>query len=147
MSNQRIILVAEDNPADSLLLKRAFARAGIRYPVIFVENGQQVIDYLNQVLVAGEGDQAVPALIMVDLAMPKVGGLEVLDWVRRQPQFKPLPVIVFSGLNRPVDISRAYALGANLFLIKTSDPNQWVRVLRSVAEIHGLAEPDPCAAS
>src|SRR5262249_16278231 len=143
MSNNRIILVAEDNPSDTLLLKRGFAHAGIRLPAIFLDDGQQIIDYLKRSR-ADEtlGDESPPALIMVDLAMPKVGGLEVLAWVRQQPDFARLPVIVFSGLNRPIDISRAYALGANLFLIKTADPNQWTTVLRRLGEIYGLVESD-----
>ncbi|HYV27642.1 MAG TPA: response regulator [Candidatus Eisenbacteria bacterium] len=143
MSNNRIILVAEDNPADTLLLKRAFSQAGVRLPTVFLDDGQQIIDYLKRNH-DGEkpGEEPFPALIMVDLAMPKVGGLEVLSWVRQQPDLSRLPVIVFSGLNRPIDISRAYALGADLFLIKTADPNQWTRVLRRLGEIYGLVEPD-----
>jgi len=147
MSKSRIILIAEDNPADTLLLKRAFTRAGIRLPAIFLDDGQQVIDYLKRSRgterLDGEGR---PALILVDLAMPKVGGLEVLTWVRQEPDLKRLPVIVFSGLNRPIDISRAYALGADLFLIKTADAHQWATVLRRVGEIYGLVEPNSSSA-
>jgi CheY-like chemotaxis protein len=141
MSHTRIVLVAEDNAADTLLLKRAFSRAGFRCAIIFVENGHEVIEYLKQRLPSGDNhEEGSPALVMVDLAMPKVGGLEVLEWVRQQPCYKQLPVIVFSGLNRPIEISRAYALGANLFVIKTSNPDQWVSVWRRVGEMHGLVD-------
>jgi CheY-like chemotaxis protein len=139
VSNSRVILVAEDSPSDTLLLKRAFFRANIRNQVIFLEDGQQMIDYFKRSR-AGAMEGSSPALVMVDLAMPKVGGLEVLSWVRQQPDLSALPVVVFSGLNRPLDISRAYSLGADLFLIKTVDPNQWTRVLRRIAEMYGLME-------
>jgi CheY-like chemotaxis protein len=139
MSNSHIILVAEDSPADTLLLKRAFSRAGIGSDAIFLEDGEKVIEYLKQKSSEANG---FPALIMVDLAMPRVGGLEVLSWIRQKPNLNTLPVIVFSGLNRPIDISRAYALGADLFLIKSSDPNQWTTVLRRLAEMYGLEAAD-----
>ena len=139
MSSSRIILVAEDSPADTLLLKRAFSRAGIGLRILFLDDGEKIIEYLKQTRTAGSNVDGSPALIMVDLAMPRVGGLEVLTWVRQQLDLSHLPVIVFSGLNRPIDISRAYARGADLFLIKTSDPNQWVTVLRRLAEIYGLS--------
>jgi CheY-like chemotaxis protein len=139
VSNSRVILVAEDSPSDTILLKRAFFRANIRLPVIFLDDGQQMIDYLKRSR-AGANEGGFPALVMVDLAMPKVGGLEVLSWVRQQSELGNLPVVVFSGLNRPIDISRAYSLGADLFLIKTADPNQWTRVLRRIAEMYGLID-------
>jgi two-component system response regulator len=142
VSNSRIILVAEDSPSDTILLKRAFFRANIRIPVIFLDDGQQMIDYLTRSR-AGVNDGSSPVLVMVDLAMPKVGGLEVLGWVREQSDLGTLPVVVFSGLNRPIDISRAYALGADLFLIKTADPNQWTIVLHRIAEMYGLMEQIP----
>ena len=142
MSKSRVILVAEDNPADTLLLKRAFTRAGICLPTIFLEDGQQIIEYLKRSRETPAVEaEASPALIMVDLAMPKVGGLEVLTWVRQQPDLRRLPVIVFSGLNRPIDISRAYAMGADLFLIKTADASQWTTVLQRIGEIYRLVEP------
>ncbi|HTL56246.1 MAG TPA: response regulator [Candidatus Limnocylindrales bacterium] len=148
MGNNCVILVAEDNPADTILLKRALSGAKIRLPAIFFDDGQQIIDYLKQYRPTAKLEKEnSPALIMVDLAMPKVGGLEVLAWVRQQPDLSQLPVIVFSGLNRPIDISRAYALGADLFLIKTADPNQWTTVLQRVAEIYHLLEPDSSSAS
>lgn len=146
MSSSRIVLVAEDNPSDTFLLKRAFSKAGIGLPAVFLDDGEKVIDYLKEKCPKGQpGEEGFPALIMVDLAMPRVGGLEVLSWIRQQPGLNRLPVIVFSGLNRPVDISRAYALGADLFLIKTSDPNQWTTVLRRLGEMYCMNPVEPTA--
>lgn len=142
MSDARAILVAEDSPTDTLLLKRAFSRAGIELPITFLQDGQEMIEHLQRMRTAGGS----PTLVMLDLAMPKLGGLEVLGWIRQQPDLSRIPVVVFSGLNRPVDISRAYALGANLFLIKTTDPRQWTAVMRRLGELYGLM-PEPVVQS
>ena len=139
MNKPLAILVAEDNPNDTLFFKRAFSQAGIDGPVIFVRDGQEVIDYLS-----GEppfnqrGSYPIPKLIILDLAMPRVSGFEVLEWIRRDAAFSNIPVLAFSGIQRPTDITRAYSLGAKLFLVKTSDVSQWTAILERLAEIYGL---------
>src|SRR6266478_5318553 len=144
MNKPLAILVAEDNPNDTLFFKRAFSQAGIDGPVIFMRDGQEVIDYLS-----GEppfnqrGSYPIPKLIILDLAMPRVSGFEVLEWIRRDAAFSNIPVLAFSGIQRPTDINRAYSLGAKLFLVKTSDVSQWTAILERLAEIYGLGHAKP----
>src|SRR6266699_1280270 len=88
-ASQRVILLAEDREDEVLLLRRAFAKANLLNPLQVVPNGDEAIAYLQ-----GEGKYAnrdeypVPALVLLDLKMPRKDGFEVLDWIRRQPELK-----------------------------------------------------------
>jgi Response regulator containing CheY-like receiver, AAA-type ATPase, and DNA-binding domains len=140
--NPPSILVAEDDANDTLLFKRAFSKAAIQVPIIFLRDGEEVIDYLSgQPPFEDRLANPWPALIILDLTMPKVDGLEVLEWMRDQPQCEHIPVLAFSGVQDPTEIGRAYSLGAKFFLIKASDPTHWARVLHRILEMYGLAEP------
>jgi CheY-like chemotaxis protein len=119
MSNSGHILVAEDDTTDAFFFQRAFRRAGIPVTLNFVQDGQEVIDYLE-----GKGpftDRAshpLPQLLLLDLRMPKLDGFEVLQWIRQRPALSELVVVLFSSSDEPRDISRAYDLGANWYLVK-----------------------------
>ena len=115
------ILVAEDQPADVLLLKRAFSQVGITAPLHFVQDGQEAIDYLSgQDGFTDRQAHPLPTMMLLDLKMPRLDGFDVLGWVRQQPTLKRLPIIVLSSSNIPEDIDRAYDLGANSFIVKPS---------------------------
>jgi CheY-like chemotaxis protein len=113
------MLLVEDDPNDILLIHRAFAKASLVNPLKIVRDGEEALSYL-----AGTGDFAdrgrypLPSLILLDLKLPRKSGLEVLEWVRRQPGLKHIPVIVLTSSKESSDISRAYALGANSYLVK-----------------------------
>ena len=119
MSDSGHILVAEDDPTDAYFFQRAFTRAGIPVALHFVRDGQEVLDYLQG---AGQfADRAVyplPQLVLLDLNMPRLDGFQVLEWVRRQPGFPALQIVIFSASGEPKDIHRAYGLGANWYLVK-----------------------------
>lgn len=115
----RAILLVEDNEDDVFLMKRALKSAGILNPFSVVENGQQAIDYL-----AGAGPFAdrdrypFPAVVFLDLKLPIMSGLEVLAWIRQQPSLENLVVLVLTSSSEPSDLTRAYGLGANSYLVK-----------------------------
>jgi CheY-like chemotaxis protein len=127
--NCQCILQVEDEEADVFLLKRAFKKAGIASPVHVVTDGQMAIDYL-----AGKGafsdrkQHPLCCLVLLDLKLPKVGGLEVLAWIRGQPHLRKLVVVIFSASAQPGDIERAYHLGANSFIQKPSDPERLLEI-------------------
>src|SRR5438477_6747709 len=88
MNKSYAVLVAEDNPTDTFFFKRAFSQAGIDGPVIFVRDGQDVIDYLSgEPPFSDRLSYPIPRLIVLDLAMPRVSGFEVLEWMRRDAAF------------------------------------------------------------
>jgi CheY-like chemotaxis protein len=121
VDNHRPILHVEDSEEDVFLLQYAFGRADIHSPVHVAANGEEAIDYL-----AGKGKFAdrhsfpLPCLVLLDLKLPHKLGLEVLEWIRRQPELKALIVIILSASINEGDIQRAYDLGANAFLVKPS---------------------------
>jgi CheY-like chemotaxis protein len=113
------ILVAEDLPDDVVLLKHAFKKAGVIAPLYFVADGQEVVEYLK-------GDHPyfdrarypLPALLLLDLNMPRLNGFDVLKWIRGQSGLCRLPVVVFTSSEQPKDVNRAYEMGANSYLVK-----------------------------
>ena len=113
------ILIAEDNRDDALLIQRALRRANLINPLQVVANGEQVIQYLK-----GDGQYAdrssypLPELVLLDLQMPRVSGLEALKWIREQPEFELLPVVILTSSDQAPDARRAFELGANSYLIK-----------------------------
>jgi CheY-like chemotaxis protein len=119
------ILHVEDDPNDVCLLQRAFHKVGITNPVHVAPDGKAAIDFL-----AGSGRYAdrrkypMPCLVLLDLHLPTVPGLAVLEWIRQQPALRKLVVVVHSSLAHPTDVARAYGLGANCFLQKPSDFRQ-----------------------
>jgi CheY-like chemotaxis protein len=119
MTQSGHILVAEDDLTDAYFFQRAFKRAGIPVTLHFVRDGKEVLGYLQ-----GEGQFAdraahpLPQLLLLDLKMPRLDGFEVLEWVRKQPEFNDLQLVIFSSSGEPKDINRAYGLGANWYLVK-----------------------------
>jgi CheY-like chemotaxis protein len=134
MSQVRNILLADDDPNDVHIVKAAFDRAGYAFPFHVVPNGEQAIAYLK-----GEGKYAnrkkfpIPSLLLLDIKMPSIDGFEVLRWVRSRAEWRVLPVIVLTNSYYGPDVNRAYDLGANSFLTKPGDFNQYVGAVKQVA--------------
>ena len=117
--NELVILVAEDRPADVLLLKHAFRKAGVGVSLHFVSDGQEAVDYLNgDERFGNRAEYPLPTLLLLDLNMPRLNGFDVLDWVRHRPGLRRLVVVVFTTSDLPEDIARAYELGVNSYMIK-----------------------------
>jgi len=121
----KCILQIEDDENDVFLLQHVFQEAEITNPVHVARDGQMAIDYL-----AGVGEFAdrqkhpMPCLVLLDLNMPKLNGLEVLAWIRQQPNLRHLVVVLFSASSMPKDVAKAYELGANSYIQKPSDFHQ-----------------------
>ena len=115
----KCILHVEDDEAYAFLLQMVFERAGISNPVQVAQDGQMAIDYLaGEGAFADRGKYPLPCLVLLDLKMPKVNGMDVLAWIRRQPHLKKLVVVVLSSSAQPEDVERAYELGANSYIEK-----------------------------
>jgi CheY-like chemotaxis protein len=133
MPNRLKLLVAEDSQADVFLLERALRQTGVAINARFVSDGQEAVDYLEGL---GEFSDRqtypMPAVIMLDLKMPRFNGFDVLSWLKAQPEHRRTPVIIFSSSDDRRDIDRAYELGANCYVAKpgpTGDLPELLRIL------------------
>jgi CheY-like chemotaxis protein len=125
MTTNRTILLVEDNKDDVFLMERALRAARIANPVIVVETGQEVMDYLSGAgRFADRERYPLPAVVFLDLKLPFVYGHEVLAWIRRQKEFQSLIIIVLTSSNEASDLSRCYSLGANSYLVKPPTAEQ-----------------------
>ena len=119
MESYDSILVIEDEQDDVALLRRAFRKVGLANPVTFLHDGEAAIAYL-----AGREDfrdraaHPLPSLVLLDLKLPRKSGLDVLAWVRDQPQLQAIPIVVLTSSRQSRDLQAAYALGANSYLVK-----------------------------
>jgi CheY-like chemotaxis protein len=115
----KTVLYVEDDDNDALFMRKAFEKAGITNPLRIVHDGQEAIDFLagNREFVDRQ-QYPLPCLVLLDLNLPKKSGLEVLRWIREQPGFFTLIVVIMSASNQEMDIHRAYSLGANAYLVK-----------------------------
>jgi CheY-like chemotaxis protein len=134
MSTRDAILLADDCPDDVELIRRAFARIGMQHQLFVVCDGHEVMKYLR-------GDDPYqdrsrfpfPRLLLLDFKM-RVDGWEVLQWIRQRPEFRRLPVVVFTGSDYPHDIDRAYDLGANSYLVKPSTLEELSEAVKRIGE-------------
>jgi CheY-like chemotaxis protein len=135
MLTDQFILLVEDDPNDTLLIQRAFQKAKLGDLLKSVGDGDEAIAYLSGVKngshnFADRGQFPLPFLLLLDLKMPGMDGFEVLQWVRAQPDFKRLLVVVLTSSNLQSDVDRAYELGANSYLVKPVEFEQMVNTIQ-----------------
>jgi DNA-binding response OmpR family regulator len=116
MSDTAPVILVEDNPDDADLIIYAFRKAHVANPVEVISDGETAIRRLAERAAAGDGE--VPALILLDLKLPRRTGFEVLAWIRAEDRAKLWPVVVLTSSNQNGDVRRAYELGANSYLVK-----------------------------
>ena len=135
------ILVAEDDPDDRLLIEEAAEASGLKSPLHFACNGEEVMTLLAE-LGRWDGNGGVgPALMLLDLNMPRMDGYEVLSAVRSAPELRTLPVIVLTTSRNPEDIRRCYDLGATAYVTKPSSFDGLVELFGSLTGFwFGVAE-------
>jgi CheY-like chemotaxis protein len=131
--HDKLILQADDDENDVVFLSYVFKNAGIPNPLYAVPDGQEVIEYLSGTGEFGNrADHPIPTLIFLDLKMPRMDGLETLQWIRAHPLFHSLTVIMFTASAGQQDINRAYQLGANSFVIKPSGTDELTTLIKSL---------------
>lgn len=114
-----VILYVEDEETDVELLRHVFTHAAITNLLKIVKDGREAKDYLaGDKPFTDRKENPFPALVLLDLNLPYWSGFEVLEWIRKQPSLRRLPVVIFTSSSRPDDIARAYDAGANGYLVK-----------------------------
>ena len=138
------ILVAEDSPDDAKLLEFAIRRAGLENPVRFVADGYEAIEYLQGKGKFGDRrEHPFPRVIISDLKMPRLNGLELLDWLHQHPECKVLPTVLMSGSGLEKDIEKAYQLGANSYFQKPGTLEELTSLMRTLTDYWSRNETPP----
>jgi CheY-like chemotaxis protein len=126
-----LVLVAEDDPDDVLLLKQAFTRAAPELRLQTCPDGAEAISYLEGAgAYADRAKYPVPRAVLTDLKMPRCDGFELLEWIKNHPQFAVIPTIVFTSSTHDADVKRAFQLGANAYFQKPSSFEELVSVVK-----------------
>jgi two-component system response regulator len=130
---KRFVLLVEDNPDDEALTLRAFRKNNIQNEVAVARDGVEALDFLFATGPhTGRDTHEQPAVVLLDLKLPKVDGLEVLRRLRGNPLTSNLPVVVLTSSREEADITRCYQLGVSSYLVKPVDFLQFMELIRSV---------------
>lgn len=137
------ILLAEDSVNDRDLAIAALAESGLANEVVWLADGQEVLDYLLR-----EGEYAArpegqPAVLLLDLKMPKVDGLQVLERIKGDPGLRTLPVVMLTSSREERDVVKSYGLGVNAYVVKPVGFHEFVAALRDVGVFWALLNQPP----
>jgi CheY-like chemotaxis protein len=127
------ILLVEDNPADVKITQRALRESATSVDLIVVRDGQEAVEYLlRQGAQADNQDWRIPDLILLDLNLPRLTGIQVLERIRATPGLRSTPVVVLTTSRRHEDVDQVYEAGANTYIEKPQDFNRFVQVLETI---------------
>jgi two-component system response regulator len=131
--NDKVILLVEDNPRDEALTLRALKKSNIVNEIVVARNGVEALDYLfGTGPHTGRNTSVVPQLVLLDLKLPKVDGLQVLKRMRDDERTRRLPVVVFTSSSEEEDLVNSYNLGANSYVRKPVDFDQFLEAAKQL---------------
>ena len=143
MNDLKRILLVEDNPNDVELTLAAFEEHHLANEVVVVRDGADALDYLFR---RGDfADRLVgnPAVVLLDLKLPKVNGLEVLEAVRQDPSMHALPIVVLTSSREEPDLARCYELGVNAYVVKPVDFGDFIKAVGNLGVFWALINQPP----
>jgi CheY-like chemotaxis protein len=134
MAEQAVFLLVEDDENDIVLIRRSFIKANVLNPLYVVRSGEEALEYLaGDGKYSNRGEYPLPGLILLDLKLGKMDGLDVLRWIRKQPGLSSLRVVILTASDDMRDVNAAYQSGANSFLIKPLDFERFVEVSQAIS--------------
>lgn len=147
MMENKVILLVEDNPRDEALTLRALKKSNIVNAVVVAHDGVEALDYLfGTGTYEGRDMSEMPQLILLDLKLPRIDGLQVLQKIREDDRTKRLPVVIFTSSNEEEDVIKGYELGANSYVRKPVDFEQFAEATKSLGlywlVLNLVARPD-----
>jgi CheY-like chemotaxis protein len=137
------ILLIEDNRKDVELTIDALDEYNLANEVVVARDGAEGLDYLYQRGAFADRTPGLPAVVLLDLKMPKVDGLEVLRQIKGDVRLRPVPVVVLTSSREEADLARSYALGANAYVVKPVDFRQFVDSIKNVGCFWALINEPP----
>jgi CheY-like chemotaxis protein len=128
MEDRRPILLVEDNPMDVDLMQRAFAKRHIVNVLEIARDGEEALDWIAR----WEAGDPLPVVILLDLKLPRVSGLEVLSQLKAHPDYSRIPVVVLTTSREDADVAAAYALGVNSYIVKPVEFEKFIEVAAQI---------------
>lgn len=142
MELKRILLV-EDSPNDARLTMTAFQKSGLANEVVWVKDGQEAMDYLHRTGAHAGRPEGPPAVVLLDLKLPKLDGLQVLERIKTDPDLRVLPVVMLTSSNQESDLSRSYGLGVNAYVVKPVGFPEFMTALRELGLFWAVVNATP----
>jgi CheY-like chemotaxis protein len=140
MDNNAVLLIAEDDDGHFALIHKNLRRAGLKNQILRFADGQQVLDFFEN----RENRSQNPSILLLDLRLPKISGLEILNFLRSKPELKKIPVIVLTTANTPQDVERCHELGCVLYIIKPIEYDAFTEAIRQIGTFLNIFEiPGP----
>jgi CheY-like chemotaxis protein len=144
MTDVRTILMAEDSPNDVELSLAALRENHLMNEVVVTRDGAETLDYLYRRSAFQSRTGGNPALLLLDLKMPKVDGLEVLRQVKNDPQLRTIPVVVLTSSREEEDLVRSYNLGVNAYVVKPVEFTEFLTAVKTIGAFWAIVnEPPP----
>ncbi|KAF1687881.1 two-component system response regulator [Pseudoxanthomonas broegbernensis] len=134
MSAIRTILLAEDSPADAEMAIDALREANLANPIVHVEDGVEAIEYLERKGRFANRTDEEPAVLLLDIKMPRMDGLEVLRRIRANENLRRLPVVILSSSREESDLARSWDLGVNAYVVKPVDVDQFFAAVKTLGK-------------
>ena len=130
----RTVLLVEDSMADAEMAMDALTEAHLANPVVHVEDGVDCLDYLYRRGAWANREPGDPAVVLLDIKMPRMNGLDVLTRMREDEQMRRIPVVILSSSREETDLARSWDLGANAYVIKPVDVDQFFDAVRTLGK-------------
>jgi two-component system response regulator len=143
MTALRTILLAEDSPADAEMAIDALKEARLANPIVHVEDGVEAMDYLLRRGAFANREEGLPAVLLLDIKMPRMDGLEVLKEIRTTEELKRLPVVILSSSREESDLARSWDMGVNAYVVKPVDVDQFFGAVQTLGKFWGLINQAP----
>lgn len=145
MTQYRTILLAEDSQADAEMAVDALREANLLNPIVHVEDGVEAMDYLLRRGAYADRAEGLPAVLLLDIKMPRMDGLEVLNAVRGHEHLKRLPVVILSSSREESDLARSWDLGVNAYVVKPVDIDQFFDAVKMLGTFWAVINEAPPA--
>jgi CheY-like chemotaxis protein len=140
----RPILLVEDNPRDLELTMAALAKCQLANEIVITRDGAEAIEYLNAEGTFADRSPGDPAVVLLDLKLPKLDGLQVLEKIKKNPQQRQIPVVMLTSSREERDLVKSYELGVNAFVVKPVDFNAFFEAIQDLGMFWAvLNEPPP----
>jgi two-component system response regulator len=143
MNELRTILLAEDSPNDAELTLEALSEINIANRVITVSDGAELLEYLYYEGEYKDREKGNPAVILLDIKMPRMDGIEALTAIRNDPALKIIPVVMLTSSREELDLKRCYELGANAYVVKPVNINEFMHAVKQLGVFWALINELP----